>query len=155
SELTKNLHKGYAVSENKRVRLNLEVLEDRITPAGYGVAWVNSNLTLSFAPDGTDVGGAASNLVSTLDTTMSQATWESTILRAFDTWATAANLNVGLVSDNGTAFGTPGSLQGSNVVGDIRIGARALSNNEVAISNPYDMLNTWSGKTIFNSNKSF
>jgi hypothetical protein len=119
------------------------------------VAWVNPNLTLSFAPDGTDVGGAASNLVSTLDTTMSQASWESTILRAFDTWATAANLNVGLVCDNGTAFGTPGPIQGSNVVGDIRIAARPLSANEVAISNPYDMLNTWAGKTIFNSNASY
>lgn len=143
------------MSKTKRTRLHLETLEERETPSVSGQAWVSGDLTLSFAPDGTDIGGAASNLMSRFDATMSRSSWELEILRAFQTWAVQTNLNVGLVADDGAAFGTDGAIQGSDVRGDIRIGGRQLSANELAIGTPYDLIDTWAGETIFNSDFDF
>ena len=51
-----------------RLRPALEQLEDRLTPALYGVPWPDpSHLTLSFVPDGTDVGGSPSVLFQKLN----------------------------------------------------------------------------------------
>src|SRR6516225_4186076 len=92
--------------------LVLEPLEDRICPALYGVAWPDArHLTISFAPDGTNVGGTASNLFAEMNLPGSSGTWQNTILRAFQTWASVAEINFTVVTDGGEPFGAPGAVQ--------------------------------------------
>src|SRR5713226_7033277 len=129
-------------------RLTLEVLEDRTTPAVFGVPWSDpSHLTLSFVPDGTRIGGQTSSLFATLDAQEPSAAWQAIILRALQTWAINTNLNIGVVPDNGQPFGTPSSGQGSTRFGDIRIGAAPLSPDVLAVSVPHDpyLSGSWSG----------
>ena len=107
-------------------RLSFEQLEDRTTPAG--TPWFDaSDLTLSFVPDGTAVSGANSDLSALLRPAGTQQQWEREILRAFQTWAVNANVNIGLVADGGQPMGTGGTPQGDIRFGDIRVGARPLS----------------------------
>src|SRR5436309_3512112 len=76
-------------------RLHVESLEERATPATFGVAWADArHLSLSFAPDGTSVAGQSSTLFAAMDATAPTATWEKTILEAFQTWAVQANINL-------------------------------------------------------------
>src|ERR1051326_6216676 len=105
-------------------KLNLECLEDRSVPAVFGNPWPDSNITLSFALDGTDINAAPSNLSATLSALGSSAA-QNEILRAFQTWAANANINIGLVGDNGAAWNAPGLVQGDSRFGDIRVGGRA------------------------------
>jgi hypothetical protein len=104
--------------------LSLTRLEDRHTPAQFGTPWADpAHLTLSFAPDGTAaVGGATSGLFAALDAQMARADWQGAILRAAQTWAEAAGVNVGLTADGGQAFGATGPAQGDPRFGDLRIG---------------------------------
>jgi hypothetical protein len=132
---------------------NLELLEDRTSPAVFGQPWaMPTHLTLSFAPDGTPIDGRPSDLFQTLDATQPTASWQQTILEAAQAWASRANLGVGLVSDGGQPFGTPGSIQGDLRFGDIRIGAEAIGQDSSAISFPPDPYfgGTLSGDIILN-----
>ncbi|VTR94616.1 zn-dependent protease : Matrixin OS=Singulisphaera acidiphila (strain ATCC BAA-1392 / DSM 18658 / VKM B-2454 / MOB10) GN=Sinac_4791 PE=4 SV=1: Peptidase_M10: PPC [Gemmata massiliana] len=138
-------------------RLSVEHLEDRLTPT-FGTPWFDgSSLTLSFVPDGTDVSGQQSNLFALMNATASQPQWQREILRAYQTWAVEANLNIGLVADGGQAMGTAGAPQEDIRFGDIRIGARALSapgsaNSTMANAVGFDYdSRTWAGDFIFNS----
>src|SRR4051812_45129125 len=98
--------------------LGVEALESRDLPATFGTPWPDGqHLTLSFAPDGTPIGGTASNLSAVLDSNARLAA-----LRAFQTWAQFANVNIGLMGDTGAAFGTGGAVQGDSRFGDIRVG---------------------------------
>src|SRR5437868_15001889 len=104
-------------------RLTLEMLEDRCTPATFGIPWPNSPpITLSFAPDGTSDAGQQSQLSSLLSSVGSTKVWQETILRAFQTWAVNSNLNISVVADGGQPFGTAGAVQGDSRFGDIRVG---------------------------------
>ncbi|MDB5310924.1 MAG: Matrixin [Gemmataceae bacterium] len=138
-------------------RLSVELLEDRTTPTAS--PWLNAGkLTLSFVPDGTDTGGGTpSNLMATLGTS-AQASWEQEILRAFQTWAVQANINVAVVSDQGQPLGTPGLTQGDPRFGDIRIAARPLGDPEtggLAQTITADGTGgTWAGDMILNSQAS-
>jgi len=136
--------------------LSCERLEDRTTPALFGNPWPNAdNLTLSFVPDGTDVAGVQSNLHAKLNSELSPTVWQKEIGRAFQSWAQHANLNFAVVGDNGKPIGEPGPIQGSGWFGDIRISARPFSDNVLAVSTPFDLLNSWAGEIVINSNKSF
>src|SRR4051812_18522470 len=93
--------------------LLLELLESRDVPTVTGVPWPEADqLTLSFAPDGTRAGSQASRLFQALDAQLPRRVWELAMLRAFQTWAVQADLNVGLVPDSGAAFGVVGLKQG-------------------------------------------
>src|SRR5919201_308022 len=97
--------------------LVLERLEDRCTPSTSGITWPDGqHLTLSFVPDGTRVAGYQSSLFRTLDAVAPTATWQREILRAFQTWAANANLNVGVVADGGQSLGTGGAGSGDVIV---------------------------------------
>src|SRR5262245_27302145 len=138
-----------------RSRLTLRQLEDRTTPVVWNNPWPDANhLTLSFAPDGTDVGGAPSALFAELGL-LPTSDWQTEILQAFQTWAAQANINLSVVGDSGTAFGTPGPVQGSALHGDVRIGATDLSAGELAITNPFDLLSGWSGSVLLNTAMTF
>ena len=123
-----------------------------------GIVWESaSNLTLSFVPDGTPLAQQASSLEGTFALISEPAVWKQAILRAFETWAIHANINIGVVEDQGLPFGTPGPVQQDPRVGDIRVGAVALSPEVLAFSVPYDRVlsGTWVGDIVFNSQGGF
>lgn len=132
-------------------------LEERLAPALFGQTWVNpNNVTFSFAPDGTNVAGARSTLTATLGSTMTEAVWQNQIREAFQTWTNVAGLDIRQQSDSGNPFGSEtDSLQNSFGNGDIRIAARPLSGNVLAITNPPDMISPWAGEIVLNSNMRF
>src|SRR3954468_6857134 len=100
--------------------LRLTRLEDRTVPATFGSPWGDArHLTLSFVPDGTLVDGVASNLFQALPGQASA--WQAEILRAVQTWAQHANVNVDVVADAGQPLGAAGPIQGDTRFGDIRI----------------------------------
>ena len=80
-------HPKYEILDITRptVRLHLEVLESRLAPyAVSGNLWPHPNkITISFVPDGTNLGGVTSNLLSTWNARFGSATaWQTEILRA-------------------------------------------------------------------------
>jgi hypothetical protein len=137
-------------------RLSLEHLEDRCLPATWGNPWPDgTHLTLSFARDGTPTGTQPSEL-SRLLAGSPTAAWQRAVLRAFQTWAVNANLNVSVVPDGGQPFGTPGSIQGDPRFGDVRIGAQRLDPSQAAFAHPFDVAaGTWAGDVFLNSGYRF
>src|SRR4051794_2216252 len=120
-------------------RLAIEVLEDRSVPATFGVPWSDpSHLTLSFVPDGTAIAGHTSSLSQRLGAVEPSTVWEGDILRAFQTWAVNANINIGLVADGGQALGVAGASQHDPRFGDIRVGAQPMAADALSISVPND-----------------
>ena len=139
----------------RHVLPSVEPLEARVLLDGGGVIWGNgSNLSVSFAADGTDIGGQPSSLHSTLDSIATEASWTESVLRALQTWAVHTNVDIGVVPDGGQAFGTSGRTQGDPRFGDVRVGAIPLSPDVMAVSVPRDLVvsGTWVGDVIFNSN---
>jgi hypothetical protein len=139
--------------KRSRLILRLEPLEDRCTPATFSNPWPDArDMTLSFMPDGTQVGSSTSSLFSLLGHTGPTAAWEKQILRAVQTWAAQAEINVGLVADNGAAYGAGGLIQGDDRFGDIRIGAVDLGSSVVAVATPFDpSAGTIAGDILLNS----
>jgi hypothetical protein len=108
-----------------QARPGLEPLESRTVPyAASGNAWPHPELiTLSFVPDGTDLGGQSSNLFSTFNSAFGSASaWQNVILKAAQTWAQQANINFAVVNDSGADSGSGSYQQGDPNFGDIRIG---------------------------------
>src|SRR5439155_12617913 len=135
-------------------RLFAEQLETREVPATFGVPWPDpQHLTVSFAPDATSANGSANALFQTLNAhSPTTAAWQTEILRALQTWAVQANINIGIVSDGGQAIGTSGSLQSDTRFGDIRVAAIPEGPGALAITSPVDMLaGTRSGDILLNS----
>ncbi len=115
--------------------ISVERLEDRILLfAVSGNAWPNKDLiTISFMPDGTDLGGKVSNLQSTFNTKFgAAATWQNQILKAAQYWAQQTNINFTVVADNGAAAGSGSKQQGDPNFGDIRIGGFNFGNTNLA-----------------------
>jgi len=134
-------------------RLFAEQLETREVPATFGVPWPDAqHLTVSFAPDGTSANGSSNALFQTLNAhAPTTSAWQSEILRALQTWAVQANINIGIVSDGGQAIGTSGSLQADTRFGDIRVAAIPQGPSVLAITSPVDMLaGTRSGDILLN-----
>ena len=84
------------------------------------------------------------------------AGWQREILRAFQTWVAATNVNIGLGADTGASFGSSGAYQGDARFGDIRIGGTRLDpsalGNAVIVSPDNG---TWSGDVLFNTSIGF
>ncbi len=137
-------------------RLHLECLEDRLALSGDGLeGFAIGNapyLTLSFAPDGTDVGGRSSQLFADMNGLGETSAWQDAISSAFQMWAIHTNADVAVVSDSGEDFGIPGRMHNDARFGDIRVGAIPLRHNVFAIgvSRGYTA-GTWSGDILFNS----
>lgn len=77
-------------------------------------------------PDGTNIGGVASNLQATLNNVTSTATWQNQFRRAAAIWQEVAGFNLVEVSDNGAPVGGIGNQQDDPRFGDIRIGGTAM-----------------------------
>ncbi len=135
--------------------LTVETLEARIARSVLGLPWLDpTHLSLSFAPDGTSIDGDASDLFQALDSQFpTPASWQAVIVRAFQTWAVQTNLSVGLTTDSGAPFGVAGLMQHDPRFGDIRIGARPMAADVMAITAPPDPYysGTLSGDMILNS----
>jgi hypothetical protein len=137
----------------KKNRLFIEQLEERLTPSAWGQPWPDpGHLTLSFAPDGTNAGGgASSNLFRLLNAAAPTSAWETTILRALQTWAVNSNVNIGLVHDGGQPLGSTGAVQGDPRFGDIRIAARPQAPTAISTGSPFSWSGTRSGDILLNN----
>jgi hypothetical protein len=110
---------------SRRSQLELEPLESRVVLySALGNAWPNPQVvTISFMPDGTNLGGPTSNLQATFNSKPSLAgRWQNIILQAAQVWAQQTNLNFVVVPDNGAPAGSDVDQQGDPGFGDIRIG---------------------------------
>jgi hypothetical protein len=134
-------------------QLFVERLEDRCTPSTSGITWPDgAHLTLSFVPDGTQVAGNPSSLFSTFNAIAPTDAWESEILRAFQTWASQTNINVGVVADGGQRLGTSGAVQGDSRFGDIRIAAIPMAAGTLITNTAFQWSGTsWSGDVVINT----
>src|SRR5947209_3794997 len=95
-------------SPRQKSRLGVEQLESRIVPyATTSNLWPHPELiTISFEPDGTDLGGVTSNLVSTFNSKFgTAATWQNQILKAAQQWALQTNINFAVITDSGANSG--------------------------------------------------
>lgn len=130
-----------------------ESLEPRMVQAQFGIAWNDStHLSMSFVPDQTAVADLRSDLVAALDAQMPRAVWQSAIFRAAQAWMQVANVNIGLTSDGGQAFGVPGATQNDSRFGDIRIGGYRMANSVMAVSvPPGDTAGTFTGDIFINT----
>ncbi len=145
-------------SAMKRIHLNIESLEDRSTPAQFGVPWNEpTHLTLSFVPDKTSAVGGQSDLFAKLDAQMPREVWQQAILKGFQSWGEVANINVGLVTDSGAALGASGPVQGDARFGDIRVAGQALTPGNLAVSVPPSayLSGTYAGDLLINTASSF
>jgi hypothetical protein len=134
-------------------RLTLERLEDRLTPVAFGNPWPDpGHLTVSFAPDGTQVADQTSALFRTFDALAPTSAWQMEVLRAFQTWAVNANINVSVTADGGQPFGTPGAIQGDPRFGDVRVAAFPMGSDMEGLAAPFEATGgTWAGDVKFNS----
>ena len=135
-----------------------ESLEKREMMAAFGFPWPNAHhLTVSFAPDGTHVGDSSSKLFAKLDAVEPTENWKSEVLRAFEAWAAEANVDFGVVPDNGEEFGVTGLSRGDTRFGDIRIAAIGLNSSNLSVSVPHDpaLSGTWAGDILINADSKF
>lgn len=141
----------------RRHTLRVEQLEVRDTPAQFGIPWPNHNISLSFVPDGTLIDGVPSNLSALMaGNGVAESVWKTEFVHAAQTWLQAANLSVGFVEDNGAPIGSPGFSQGDQHFGDIRISARPLGSDVLAVTiPPGPAAGTRAGDVIINSNYTF
>jgi len=112
---------------------------------------------VSFVPDGTPVNGSASNLFQLFQHAgIPAAVGQDAILKALQTWAVHTPVNLILVADQGQAVGVSGSTQGDAHFGDIRIAARPMATNVLAVTEPPGSAgDTRQGDIVLNSNMLF
>jgi hypothetical protein len=132
----------------------------------FGNPWPNAqHLSLSFAPDGTMISGSGqalfnqaqeSGLFTEMASTGNAQNWQMEVLRAFQSWASQTNINIGLVPDGGRPFGPLSQAFGSVPGGNIRVGAFNTSTDVIALNQPYNILTgAWAGTLLFNTAQSF
>ncbi len=115
--------------------LTVESLESRLVLfAVSGNAWLNpAAITISFMPDGTNLGGVASNLFATFNSNPKLAgQWQTQILKAAQVWAQQTNINFIVVPDDGAPSGSGNDMEGDPGFGDIRIGGYAFGSPTLA-----------------------
>ncbi len=120
-----------------------------------GNAWMNPEIiTISFVPDGTNLGGVTSNLQATFNKNPNlDGKWQNVILQAAQTWAQKTNINFVVVPDDGVATGGGNNQEGDPGVGDIRIGGYSFGNSTLAWSYYPPSVNNYSlaGDINFNT----
>lgn len=130
----------------------IEGLEVRSLPTGF--AWADAtSLTISFAPDGTDVAGNQNELNADLQHLGTPAEWQATIVSAFQTWLNELGFSISVVNDSGACFGTNGATHGDSRFGDVRVGAVPLTPGVLATAIPQTAFisGTWAGDMMLNS----
>jgi hypothetical protein len=139
----------------------IEELESRVVPYSVsGNAWPNPQLiTLSFVPDGTNLGGVTSNLFATLNAHpgWTTSTWQNQILKGAQLWAQQTNINFSVISDSGADEGSGNYQQGDPTMGDIRIGGYNFGTSGLATANFPPPVNNYSvaGDIQFNTGQTW
>jgi hypothetical protein len=138
------------------IAIDLQTLEDRRMLAAFGTPWPDSReLTISFPSDGVEVGTHVNIIESRLDQIASRQERQEIVLRAYQTWAINADLNVGLRNDYDVRFGTAGLTNKDPRFGEFRIGAFPQE-GLLANSVPFQAIaGTYSGDLLLNSNERF
>jgi hypothetical protein len=90
--------------------LRIERLEDRTTPSGMTNPL---QLTVSFVPDGTQVGSQQSNLFQDMNALAPTAVWQQQILDSLQTIAAQANATLTVVPDDGASLTSPAPQDGA------------------------------------------
>jgi hypothetical protein len=144
----------------RRLRPAAEDLEARLALySAAGNAWpVPATITISFMPDGTKLGGAASNLSAAFNANSKLAgQWQNIILKAAQTWAQQTDINFVVVPDDGAASGAGADQQGDPNHGDIRIGGDNFGNSSLAMAYQPPPTNNYSiaGDIVFNTGQAF
>lgn len=137
-------------------KIQLETLETRRLLVAFGTPWPDArSLTVSFPADGVAVQSQTNDIRSTLAAVATESDWQELSLRAFQTWAYHADINVGLRSDYDLDFGVPGLIQSDPRFGDFRVGAIPQA-GALANSLPFQAsAGTFSGDLYLNSNEVF
>jgi hypothetical protein len=143
-----------------RCRPKLEGLENRVVPyVATGNLWPHPQLvTISFMPDGTNLGGVTSNLFSSFNGRFGSASaWQTPILKAAQVWAQYTNLNFAVISDSGAAEGSGSYQQGASSMGDIRIGGYNFGTSQLASAYLPPAVDNYSvaGDIQFNTGQAF
>jgi hypothetical protein len=164
-KLFSNIKKQFAGTvmrrrESQLASMAIETLEPRLVLyAASGNAWPSPQLvTISFMPDGTDLGGVSSNLNSAFNGNADlNGRWQAEVLRAAQTWAQATNINLVVITDSGAASGAGPNQQGDPNMGDIRIGGYDFGNSSLAGAYMPPSVNNFSiaGDIVFNTAQSF
>jgi hypothetical protein len=135
---------------------SLETLEDRRLLAAFGTPWPDArDLSISFPAEDVKIGDYENNLHETLDQVTDRHEWQELALRAYQTWAVHADINVGLRNDFDVRFGAPGLMTNDPRFGEFRIGA-IPQQGLLANSLPFQAIaGTYSGDLVLNSNETF
>ncbi len=147
-------------AQTRRSRPGVEHLESRVVLySATGNAWMNPEvITISFVPDGTNLGGVTSNLQSTFNSNPNLAgRWENTILQAAQLWAQKTNINFVVVPDDGEPTGNGADQEGDPNFGDIRIGGYNFGNSTLAYTAYPPSVNNYSiaGDIDFNTGMTY
>jgi hypothetical protein len=151
---------GAARRPKRTSGLALEPLESRmLLYSASGNAWPNPTvITISFMPDGTNLGGVKSNLFAAFNSKPKLAgQWQNQILRAAQVWAQQTNINFVVVPDDGEPSGSGSDEQGNPNFGDIRIGGYSFGDSTLARTNQPPPVNNFSiaGDIAFNTGQVF
>ncbi len=141
-------------STNHARLLRMETLENRCLLSSDSQAFFGfGSISASFPSDNTQLGFRSNELQSQFDEKFGAGNWKPVIERAIQTWAQYAEINIGLVDDDGSPAGVYGPTRGDSRFGDIRIFGIALSSNvwAEAISEDARSAGTWAGDVIFNT----
>ncbi len=133
-----------------------ESLEDRRLMANFGTPWPDArSLSVSFPTDQAAIGAYRNAAREVLDQVTDRLEWQEAALRAFQTWAVQANINIGLVADRGDDFGAVGLTTNDPRFGEFRIGAFPQVGT-LANALPYQQIaGTWSGDVLLNTHANF
>ncbi len=108
-------HRASQRPPSRKRQPSIESLESRLVLySATGNAWMNpAIITISFVPDGTNLGIATSNLQSTFNGKASlNGRWETAILEGAQLWAQKTNINFVVVPDDGARHGQWGQPRG-------------------------------------------
>lgn len=124
--------------------------------ATFGNAWPEPrSLSVSFPSDQAAIGAYRNVARESLDQVTDRLAWQEASLRAFQTWAVQANLNIGLMPDRGDDFGAVGLSTNDPRFGEFRIGAFPQG-SVLANAAPFQVnAGTWSGDVLINSDVDF
>lgn len=145
-----------------RFRPAVEWLETRTVPySTTGNSWLHPELiSLSFAPDGTDLLTWAdgerqySDLIGDFNGTWPTSAWQYQFLKAAQVWAQQTNINFRVATDNGAALDSGLYQQGSADFGDIRFTGYnpSVTSWYGRADYPQPINNTsWSGEEFYNT----
>jgi len=125
-----------------------------LTQAAWDAA---TRIKLSLAPEGTQVSNHTNELFTAFENTLSDSSIHKAISTAAQIWIRWTGVNIGIVQDDGSPFGSSGLTQADPRFGDIRVGAIPMAEDAFAITVRNNELTsgTWSGDILFNSNATF